>query len=316
MSCSDQVPFGFHLLHAGEKKLPEAAAVFDLAERGFGHCFAASVFDSPFLRSQFASHLFLHAQPRWNASGRSGSDSFVMLCRTNIHRSLVLNAFELRGLIIQLLADFVPDRRHWLSRRFYQIASPSQSQHRIFSRSRARLRNRNNGSLSGSCDNTCRTMPLSPSKLRRMSVGWVQTEICIGIVARIITELLDDARGRAWRLKKLQRSGLLPEECQAHDAPSDLHWEPERLPHMADQSRRQAKCGRSTELTRAGRHRPLSSPTTFLRHAISCPGPAFRGQLLTPSIQRVQRDADPVAKFRHTQLRLSLLADPRRPLLG
>jgi hypothetical protein len=53
-----------------------------------------------------------------------------------------------------------------------------------------------------------------------------------------------------------------------------------------------------------------------LRHAISCPGPAFRGQLLTPSIQRVQRDADPVAKFRHTQLRLSLLADPRRPLLG
>ncbi len=48
MSCNDQVAFGFRFLLAAEKKLPEAAAMFDLAERWFGDCLAANVFGSPF----------------------------------------------------------------------------------------------------------------------------------------------------------------------------------------------------------------------------------------------------------------------------
>ena len=51
----------FIFMHAAEKKLPEPAAVFDLPERWFAQRFTASIFGSPFLCSQVAGHLFLHA---------------------------------------------------------------------------------------------------------------------------------------------------------------------------------------------------------------------------------------------------------------
>ena len=63
------------------------------------------------------------------------------------------------------------------SSRLYQIAKPSPSQYNIFMREWLRLKKTKRWSASGSASRTLRTMPSSPSKDLRMSMGVVQREM-------------------------------------------------------------------------------------------------------------------------------------------
>ena len=63
------------------------------------------------------------------------------------------------------------------SSRLYQMQNPDRSQKRILTRSPRRLKNTNRCPDSGSCLMPSRAIIANPSKLRRISAGWVETKI-------------------------------------------------------------------------------------------------------------------------------------------